>query len=276
MIEEYCPHCQKLTLMNRVREPKKKTPDGKNSMEIRYISYSCQICGRFVRSEQVPDSELTGEKQLFVKQFLTGGDRNFGYLIADPESGKAIVIDPSNNPDMIVEFANQNHFNIEYIFNTHRHSDHTNGNEKIKALTGITAVAHNDREKATGQQIVDETLFELGPFNIKIIYTPGHTSDSICILIGDALFTGDTLFVGKVGGTDLGEQARDEYHSLHEKLMKLPDNTRVFPGHNYGIKPQSTIKLEKETNPFLLQPDFDSFVDLKRNWAEYKKKHGIA
>lgn len=95
------------------------------------------------------------------------------------------------------------------------------------------------------------------------------------MVAGDALFTGDTLFVGKVGGTDFGALVAEEYHSLHEKLMTLPENTRVFPGHDYGIAPHSTIGNEKKTNPFILQPDLDAFIDLKRNWAEYKRKHGI-
>jgi hydroxyacylglutathione hydrolase len=73
----------------------------------------------------------------------------------------------------------------------------------------------------------------------------------------------------------LGKQAKIEYDSLHNKLMKLPDETKVFPGHDYGLAPQSTIGNEKLTNPFLLRPDFESFVDLKKNWAEFKAIHGI-
>ena len=109
-----------------------------------------------------------------------------------------------------------------------------------------------------------------------ILHTPGHTEDSICLYVGDAVFTGDTLFVGKIGGTGFGRQARTEYESLHQKLMTLPDDTRVFPGHNYGAAPESTIGHERQTNPFLLQPNFEAFVHLKKNWTAYKKEHGIA
>lgn len=115
----------------------------------------------------------------------------------------------------------------------------------------------------------------MGNLEIRIIHTPGHTKDSICIYIGDGVFTGDTLFVGKVGGTDFGSQAEAEYNSLHKKLLTLPDSTRVFPGHDYGTSPESTILRERQTNPFLLRPDIESFIELKRNWTEYKKKHGI-
>ena len=86
--------------------------------------------------------------------------------------------------------------------------------------------------------------------------------------------TGDTLFVGKVGGTDFGKGARQEYDSL-KKLMKLDDDIEVYPGHNFGVKPSSTIGHERTTNPFILTHSFESFVELKQNWLAYKKEHGI-
>ena len=213
---------------------------------------------------------------MFIKQFFIGGDRNFAYLAADETSNEALIIDPSYNPDIIVDFALQKNFIIKYIFNTHSHYDHTNGNTAIENRVNVVPLLYGDTDTNSNTKIVDQAKLYLGNLPITIIHTPGHTQDSICILIEDALFTGDTLFVGKIGGTDLGEQAKAEYNSLHEKLLILPPETRVFPGHNYGIAPESTIAAEKESNPFLLQPDFESFVDLKKNWAEYKRKHGIA
>jgi len=143
-------------------------------------------------------------------------------------------------------------------------------------LSGVLPLLYGDKDTKTGVSVLDDAVFPLGNLEIKILYTPGHTNDSICIYIGDAIFTGDTLFVGKVGGTDFGTLARTEYNSLHNKLMTLPDSTRVFPGHNYGVAPESTIAHEKKTNPFLLRPDVESFIDLKKNWDEYKRIHGIA
>jgi len=213
---------------------------------------------------------------VFVKQFLTGGDRNFGYLVADESTKLAVIVDPSYSPKLIYDFAKDNGYEIKYIFNTHNHYDHTNGNNVIKKLTGICPLLIGDKDSKSGIIISDGSHFPLGDLNIKIIHTPGHTNDSICIYIGDAVFTGDTLFVGKVGGTDFGANAHAEYNSLFNKILKLPDSTRVFPGHNYGILPESTISNEKETNPFLLQSDIESFIDLKKNWLEYKRIHGIA
>jgi glyoxylase-like metal-dependent hydrolase (beta-lactamase superfamily II) len=213
---------------------------------------------------------------MFVRQFRVGGDRNFGYLAADENTKKAVVVDPAYSPEMIVDFAQKEGYMIRYILCTHNHFDHTNGNDTAKRLTGVTPLVFGDTEPESGLAVADDARFPLGELEIRILHTPGHTNDSMCIHVGDAVFTGDTLFVGKVGGTDFGRQARAEYDSLHEKLLALPDETRVFPGHDYGTAPESTIARERETNPFLLRPDFESFVDLKRNWAEYKRQHGIA
>jgi glyoxylase-like metal-dependent hydrolase (beta-lactamase superfamily II) len=177
---------------------------------------------------------------------------------------------------MVAEYAEKKGLQIEYIFCTHGHFDHTDGAEELGRKYGKAVLLYGDTDPVTSTKIEDGAELPLGDLTARIIHTPGHTQDSMCVLVGDALFTGDTLFVGKVGGTGFGQDARDEYDALHDKLMVLPDATRVFPGHNYGVAPESTIKHEKETNPFLLRPDLDSFVDLKKNWAAYKREHGIA
>ena len=212
---------------------------------------------------------------MIVEQFRTGGDRNFGYLVADEVSGEGLVIDASYNPGLIVRFAADHCVVIRFIFSTHGHDDHTNGNAAIRHLTGITPLLYGDTCLASGIKVIDGALFPLGSLDAKILYTPGHTKDSLCIHIGDSLFTGDTLFTGKVGGTGTEEDALMEYQSLHHKLMLLPDNTKVYPGHDYGLSPLSSISHERSTNPFILQKDFNAFLHLKHNWADYKKAHGI-
>lgn len=211
-----------------------------------------------------------------VEQIRTGGDRNFGYLCADEATGEAFAVDPSNSPKALVDAARQRGWRIVRAFCTHGHSDHTNGNVEFEGLTGLRVLLFGDRDARTGIEVAHGASFPLGEGGISIIHTPGHTPDSICILAGDALFTGDTLFVGKVGGIWSEADARLEYRFLHERLMTLPSGTNVFPGHDYGIAPVSTIGHEKTTNPFLLQPDVEAFIDLKNNWAAYKKAHGIS
>jgi len=212
----------------------------------------------------------------FVERFRTGGDRNLGYLAADPTTKEAAVIDPSYDPASIARFASQRGYRIVHAFCTHDHADHTNGNQEFERVTGIRPLLYGDRDRRSGRVVEDGAEYPLGSLSIRVIHTPGHTPDSICLLIGDALFTGDTLFVGKVGGTDYGEGAWAEYESLHNRLLTLPPETRVYPGHDVGPSPESTIGRERRENPFLLRPDFASFVRLKKNWQEYKRKHGIA
>ena len=213
---------------------------------------------------------------MLVEQFRTGGDRNFGYLVADEVTKKAAIIDPSYSPEAIIGFAREHGYEILYAFDTHGHLDHTNGDDHIEAAIGRRPLLFGDTDPVTGVTVTDGARFPLGSLEIAVVHTPGHSDDSICTYVEDAVFTGDTLFVGKVGGTDLGGGARAEYDSLHRKLLALPDATRVFPGHDVGIAPESTIAHERETNPFLRQPDFEGFVNLKRNWAAFKKEHGIA
>lgn len=209
-------------------------------------------------------------------QIEAGGDRNFAYLVADGENGRAALFDPPPDYDRYLALVTRHGLKVDYIILTHGHSDHTWGVSEAKQQTGGRIVAHPQNPVHADLTVRDGDKLSLGSLVLEILYTPGHSDDSLCILAGDKLITGDTLFVGKVGGTDLGANARKEYKSLHEKLMKLDDRVEVYPGHNYGVKPSSTIGHERRTNPFLLRKSFDEFVDLKKNWLEYKKKHGIA
>ncbi|MCP5106080.1 MAG: MBL fold metallo-hydrolase, partial [bacterium] len=162
----------------------------------------------------------------------------------------------------------------EYVINTHTHFDHTGGNKFFMKKKGAKLVTH---EKASGDlQVEDGETLAVGDITLTFYHTPGHTVESMCILAEKELLTGDTLFVGKVGGTSTREQAKVEFDSL-KKLMALPPDTRVWPGHNYGVRPSSTIKDELESNPFILRLNsFEDFMWLKTNWAAYKLEHGIA
>ena len=212
---------------------------------------------------------------MFIKQFLTGGDRNYGYLAADDEKKRAAIIDPSYSPKRIVDLVQDKGYTIEYVFSTHDHYDHTNGNRMVEKLTGKTPLLFGDKDPASGIIVSDGARIPLGKLEITILHTPGHTHDSICIHVGDAVFTGDTLFVGKVGGTYGRQDAAAEFESLN-RLMALDPETEVWPGHDCGIRPKSTIGDELRENPFIKRLDnFEDFLWLKENWARYKIEHGI-
>lgn len=207
-------------------------------------------------------------------QINAGGDRNFAYLIGDQDGGKAAVIDPPPNADRYQNLIDQHDLQVDYVVITHGHGDHTWGVSEAVERFNCKVIAHKSMLLKLDLPVDDGDVVALGDLEMEIIYTPGHCDDAICVLCGDKLITGDTLFVGKVGGTDLGEGARKEWDSLH-KLMKLDPKVEVWPGHDFGVAPSSTIGHELETNPFLLRKTFEEFVDLKVNWLDYKRKHGI-
>ncbi len=209
-------------------------------------------------------------------QIDAGGDRNFAYLMADTDNGRAALFDPPPDTERYMPLVTKHGLTVDYVVVTHGHDDHTWGADRAKQETGGKVVAHPSNPTRIDIAVEDGDTLELGSVALKVFHTPGHTGDSICILGADKLVTGDTLFVGKVGGTGYGNDARQEYDSLHGKLMKLDDSIEVYPGHDYGVAPSSTIGNERATNPFLLRKSFEDFVDLKKNWLQYKKEHGIA
>ena len=197
---------------------------------------------------------------MFFKQVIQRGD-NFSYIIADDTTKEAAVVDPSFNADAIIRILRDQNLNVKYIINTHDHSDHTASNEDFRSNFGAKVVAHKLANVNKDISVVDGEVIRVGEIVIKVIHTPGHTQDSICLLFDDKLLTGDTLFVGECGRTDLpGGSAEDMYHSLFDKLMKLNDNIKVYPGHDYGPKPYSTIGVERRTNYTLQKRAVDEFI----------------
>lgn len=178
---------------------------------------------------------------MFFKQIKEYGD-NFSYVVADEKAGEAVVIDPSFNAAAITKLLKNHNLKAKYVVDTHGHTDHTAGNDEIKRTFGAKIVAHELSKTSKDVSVVDRDTVNVGDVSIMVVYTPGHTVDGICLLVDDKLLTGDTLFVGECGRTDLpGSSPEDMYHSLFDKLMKLNDKVEVYPGHDYGPKPSSTI-----------------------------------
>ena len=190
---------------------------------------------------------------------------NFTYLIADEKTKEAAVVDSSYNADEIIKILKTQNLRLKYVINTHGHSDHTAGNTELKSIFGAKVVAHTLSKVNCDVTVEDDDILKVGTVILKIIYTPGHTIDSICILVDNQkLLTGDTLFVGECGRTDMpGGNSKNMYDSLFNKILKLENNVEVYPGHDYGSTPTSTIGRERTSN-YTLQPrtlkDFIEFM----------------
>jgi len=213
---------------------------------------------------------------MIFEQIGIGGDRNFAYLFGDEQAGEVVAVDVGYSPQRIVARLSELDVMLQYILATHGHHDHTGGVDELRKTTGAPFAAHPDVPGAD-IPLEDGAAFEVGEVAVDVLHCPGHSADSLVLLInGEKLLTGDELFVGKVGGTSGEAQARRQYQSLHNVLMEFGDDVEVWPGHDVGVRPQSTIGDERRTNPFLLQSSFEDFYHLKQHWPEYKRRHGIA
>lgn len=213
--------------------------------------------------------------QFIFEQLRVGGDRNFAYLIGDRDAGTALAIDPSYTPELILERAQAQGLCLTHILNTHSHNDHTNGNETVQARTAaricVGPGAHGD------ETLQDGAILRVGSFTIRTWHVPGHCSDHLAFLVEglNIGITGDLLFVGKVGGTHTESDGCTEYESLQRLMREWPEQTTIWPGHDYGARPATTLALEKITNPFLRCNHAGAFLALKRDWPGFKAKHGL-
>jgi glyoxylase-like metal-dependent hydrolase (beta-lactamase superfamily II) len=206
-----------------------------------------------------------------VKQIYLPQMENFAYLVGDPSSRTCAIIDPAFEPQKILNTALSNEYTITHVINTHGHSDHTSGNAAIIEATSAQLCIHRaDAGQVTRLMtraisrilggkgspppnliLEDNDIIKVGAVDLRVLHTPGHTPGSICIYIDGHVFTGDTLFVGAVGRTDLpGGSMLQLIESIHTKIYSLPPDTIVWPGHDYGESPSSTVANEKQTNPF--------------------------
>jgi len=191
---------------------------------------------------------------MFFMQVQQHSD-NFSYIIADDTTHEAAVVDSSFNAGEIIRVLKVENLRLNYVISTHSHSDHTAGNEELRSMFGAKTVAHRQSRINADVAVDDDDVIRVGSVSIKVIYTPGHTPDSICLLVdGKKLLTGDTLFVGECGRTDLpGGNSRSMFDSLFNKILKFSDDVEVYPGHDYGLKPSSTVGEERRSN-YTLQP----------------------
>ncbi|MBW1783244.1 MAG: MBL fold metallo-hydrolase [Deltaproteobacteria bacterium] len=208
---------------------------------------------------------------MLVEQMRVGPMAVFSYIVGCENKKEGLIIDPAGSERRILSKAEDMGLRIKYVINTHGHADHTCGNRAVLSKTGADLVVHREdaseilrglnrafsvvmgkRPSPRAQRLVtDGDFIRIGKTGLKVIHTPGHTPGSICLYGEGNLFTGDTLFIGAVGRTDLRGGSFDVLLDSLRKLLSLPPETRVWPGHDYGDAPVSTLAREKETNPYI-------------------------
>ena len=211
-----------------------------------------------------------GEPGIYLRQLELGPMQNFVYLVGDPVARECVVVDPAWEIDTIVDTARADGMRLTGALVTHTHQDHVGGSlaswgmpgripgvEELLARVPLKVYVHKaEREFLPGLgsdlvQVDNHDTLSIGRLALTFLHTPGHTPGSQCFLVDDRLVSGDTLFIGSCGRTDLpGSDPSDMYYSLTQRLAALPDDTILLPGHNYG-GPSSTIGDEKRGNPFM-------------------------
>jgi glyoxylase-like metal-dependent hydrolase (beta-lactamase superfamily II) len=218
---------------------------------------------------------------IYLKQLLVGPMANYVYLIGDPKTHKAAVVDPAWDVDEIRRLAEADGYQIDKILITHYHPDHLGGRmmgqqiegaaemlEKVKAKVYVNREEAPFSKRIAGLADSDMILVdsgdtaEIGNLTLKFIHTPGHTPGSQCFLVENSLISGDTLFVGSCGRVDLpGSDPEQMYYSLNQKLRNLDESTVVYPGHAYSSDATSTIGREKRHNMYMRFETLDDFLD---------------
>lgn len=210
---------------------------------------------------------MTIHPNLYLQQLELGPMNNYIYLIGNRQTGEAFVVDPAWDVDAIRTAAQDNQLKIIGALITHGHPDHTNGINKLLGTHDIPVYVARDEAsfyKPIGENIKDvcpgDTL-QLGNVSIDLLHTPGHTPGSQCFLVHGNLVAGDTLFLDGCGRCDLpGGDAEVMYDTLYHKLMKLPDSTIIYPGHNYHHLHCDSLEHQKETNPYLTCSNLKEFL----------------
>ncbi len=200
---------------------------------------------------------------LTVVQIPASDMENYSYLVYCPETLQGAGIDPSFFPQRLLDKARELGVELHYLLNTHGHRDHIEGNSTILEQTKARLAAHPLDVPAAEIHLKDGDRISLGQATIEVLHTPGHTPGGLVFNCDGKLITGDTLFVSRCGRADLpGSNVEQLYTSL-QRLKTLPITWEVYPGHNYGPTPTSTLQWELDNNEFLKCPDLQSFIRLR-------------
>ena len=207
-----------------------------------------------------------------IQSFEGGYDKNYSYLLSCLETTSSIIVDASLELSRLQPFIKTR---PAAILITHSHHDHIKYiNEYIEKYPEIKVIGHpksklNNTSESNYLPMEDSSVFKLGGLEIKTIHTPGHYYDSVCYLVDNVIFTGDTLFIGRTGRTlSKGSNTSDLYNSVYKKLLNLPGNTIIYPGHNYGSKPTMTISENIKISNLLQASGEKDFIDRMKNYEK--------
>jgi len=198
---------------------------------------------------------------MIVKQIPVGTMANFVYLVVEEVGKEAMVVDSGWETGPIEAAIRGTGAKVRFVVATHEHFDHVSTIPDLASKIGAKVVAHENSPIECDLRVRDGEELKLGGKKVRVLYTPGHTEDSICLYDGKEVFTGDTLFVGAIGRFEK-ERAEAMYTSLHEVILRLPPSTIMYPGHDYGEVPWRTLGEERVANPFLTTEDLRSFLSL--------------
>ena len=202
-------------------------------------------------------------KQVFDKKSST-----YTYIIASSEGREALIIDPVlENVGDYIKLLEELNLKLVKVIDTHIHADHVTGASKLRDKTQcVTIMGEHTPTDAVELKVKDEEIITLDHLKIKALYTPGHTSDSFSFLMDNCLFSGDTLLINGTGRTDFQNgSSKDAYNSLFNKLLKLPDETFLYPAHDYKGETVSTIGREKRNNPRLQVNNVEEYIEIMNN-----------
>jgi glyoxylase-like metal-dependent hydrolase (beta-lactamase superfamily II) len=202
-------------------------------------------------------------KQVFDKKTST-----YTYLIASAKGREAVIIDPVlENVNDYIQLLRDLDLKLVKVIDTHIHADHVTGASKLKQVTNCaTLMGEHTPADAVEIKVKDNELINIDGLNIRSIYTPGHTAESYSFLLDNYLFSGDALLINGTGRTDFQNgNSKDSYHSIFDKLLKLPEETLLYPGHDYNGEKVSTIEKEKKFNPRLQVKNVDEYIEIMSN-----------
>ena len=212
---------------------------------------------------------------MILKQVFDTKSSTYTYIIASAKGREAVIIDPViENVESYINILNELNLKLVKVIDTHIHADHVTGATKLKLQTNcITIMGEHTPADTVQIKVKDDEIIKIDQLEIRAMYTPGHTSDSYSFLMNNQLFSGDTLLINGTGRTDFQNgSSKDAYNSIFNRLLKLPEDTLLYPGHDYNGKKVSTLGNEKKFNPRLQVKNAEEYAEIMSNLNLSKPK----